>query len=440
MKAMASNKKNKSNQQNDPVEKSISENEKIIIQNQEEIPDSFSEALLGTHSDLPAARLPNERGQATSTAQVGENTQSAMKPEIPPRGDFLDSAYPENILTSITQAHSSQEPIALPQEKERILLPEHIEQNPQKSSLPALVLLTAVIISYLIGYGGYYTNNNGNDAARKITTDQNNPFLNISLEAKAAYVYDVNSQKTLFALNENGVLPLASLTKLMTAVIASELLPSGTVVTVGKTDIENEGDSGLFINERWKLSDIIGFTLMTSSNDGASALAAAAGSLGQNAYGEPTEESKRKFVDAMNTKAETLGLRGTHFFNESGLDVDGEISGGYGTARDVALLMAHVVKIAYRNIESTTLVRTTMTSLDNIRHHATNTNEAINTIPGVIASKTGYTDLAGGNLAIAFDAGLSHPVVVVVLGSTREGRFKDAEALTWAALEELKRK
>jgi len=217
MKAMASNKKNKSNQQNDPVEKSISENEKIIIQNQEEIPDSFSEALLGTHSDLPAARLPNERGQATSTAQVGENTQSAMKPEIPPRGDFLDSAYPENILTSITQAHSSQEPIALPQEKERILLPEHIEQKPQRSSLPALILLAAVIISYLIGYGGYYTNNNGNDAARKITTDENNPFSNIFLEAKAAYVYDVNSQKTLFALNENGVLPLASLTKLMTA-------------------------------------------------------------------------------------------------------------------------------------------------------------------------------------------------------------------------------
>src|SRR3989344_2862422 len=191
MTAMANNKKSKNNQPSDFIKKGGSENEQRLVQNQEEILDSFAEALLGPHSALPAARLPNERGQATSTAQVGENTQSAMKPEIPPRGDFLDSAYPENILTSITQAHSSQEPIALPQEKERILLPEHIEQNPQKSSLPALVLLTAVIISYLIGYGGYYTNNNGNDAARKITTDQNNPLLNIFLEAKAAYVYDV---------------------------------------------------------------------------------------------------------------------------------------------------------------------------------------------------------------------------------------------------------
>lgn len=415
MTAMANNnKKNKNNQPNDFLKKGDLKKEKLPPRNQEEIRDSFSEALLGTHSN-----------------------ESTTEPEISSGDNFLDSAYSENILTSITQARSPQEPIALPQEKEHLLLPEHIEQKNQRSLVPALVLFAAVIVFYLIGYESYYTRNNERDMAGKITTDQSNPFLNISLEARAAYVYDVNSGKTLFALDENKVLPLASLTKLMTAVIASELLPSGTVVTVGKADIESEGDSGLFTNERWKLSDIIGFTLMTSSNDGASALAAAAGSLGQNAYGEPVEESKRKFVDAMNAKAEVLGLKGTHFLNESGLDVDGEISGGYGTARDVALLMAHVVEIAYRNIESTTLVRTTITSLDNIRHHATNTNEEINAIPGILASKTGYTDLAGGNLAIAFDAGLSHPVVVVVLGSTREGRFKDAEALTWAALKAL---
>ncbi|MBI5816813.1 MAG: D-alanyl-D-alanine carboxypeptidase [Candidatus Yonathbacteria bacterium] len=399
------------NQPNNSTKESVYENEKFAVQNREgnKEHDSFSEALLGKH--------PTE-------------------PEILAQGDFLDSAYPENVLASIATVHPAEKPIALLEEKPSLLLSEHIKQK-QKSSLPALILLATVFFSYLIGYGSYYISDTEGDTAQKTAIGSNNPFSNISLEARSAYVYDIYSKKVLFALNENSVLPLASLTKLMTAVIASELLPSGTVVTIGKTDIENEGDSGLYMNEHWNLSDIIGFTLMTSSNDGASALAATAGSLGQNAYGESAGESKRKFVDAMNKKAEALGLRGTHFYNESGLDINKEISGGYGTAHDVAILMTHIVEIARKNIESTTLARTTVTSLDNIRHQATNTNEEINAIPGILASKTGYTDLAGGNLAIAFDAGLSRPVVVVVLGSTREGRFKDAEVLTWAALKAL---
>ncbi len=411
------NKKNKNNQLNESTKKSVLENKNFTEQSQKGERDSFSDALLGTHSD--------------------EHIKPTIEPKIFSEGNFLDSAYSEDVLASIGQPHPIEKPVALPKEGEHLLLPEHVEQKNKKSSLAALILLTAVFCFYLIGYGSYYISNNNSGMASKNAVDTNNPFLNISLQAKAAYVYDIDSGKALFALNENSVLPLASLTKLMTAVIASELLPSGTVVTIGRADINNEGNSGLFINERFKLSDIIGFTLMTSSNDGASALAAAAGSLGQNAYGMPTDESKQKFIDAMNKKAEELGLRGTHFFNESGLDVNKEISGGYGTAQDVALLMTHVVEIAHKNIESTTLARTTITSLDNIRHQATNTNEEINAIPGILASKTGYTDLAGGNLAIAFDAGLSHPIVVVVLGSTREGRFKDAEALSWAALQSI---
>src|SRR3989344_9661159 len=135
MTAMANNKKSKNNHlpererlpvrgtqtgsqsgPSDFIKKSVSENEQRVVQNEEEIPDSFSEALLGTHSDLPAARLPNERLTASRIAQaggqVGEYVEVATEPEISPRGDFLDSAYPENILTSITQAHSPQEPIA----------------------------------------------------------------------------------------------------------------------------------------------------------------------------------------------------------------------------------------------------------------------------------------------------------------------------------------
>ncbi|MDO8572417.1 MAG: hypothetical protein Q7S11_01445 [bacterium] len=436
MKAMANNNQNKPNPPSDSLAvKSVRKNKKLSAQNKKQEPelDSFSSALLGTYSN-----------KSDNTIEAVSDSE----PILSSQDDTLD-VISNDSFENIKEPSPEEKHLELPKEKDLVLLPSHGDvkiltpgeiQTGKKSLLPALILITLMVVSYAIGYNKNHTSNEENVITNNNLEEQTNPFEHIELKGKAAYVYDTTTGTTLFEYNAHDILPLASLTKLMTAITASEILPIGTVVTINRSDIESEGDSGLFMNERWKLSDIIGFTLMTSSNDGASALATVAGSLGQNAYGKPVDESKQKFIAEMNRKSQELGLQGTHFYNESGLDVDGEISGGYGTARDVALLMAYALKNSYRNMELTTRVRTTMTSLDNIRHKATNTNENINAIPAIIASKTGYTDLAGGNLAVAFDAGLSHPVIVVVLGSTREGRFKDAEALTWAALEELKRK
>ena len=60
---------------------------------------------------------------------------------------------------------------------------------------------------------------------------------------------------------------------------------------------------------------------------------------------------------------------------------------------------------------------------------AFNTNEALGELPGLIMGKTGITDLAGGNLGIVFEVSPNHPVVAVVLGSTRDGRFEDMKKL-----------
>ena len=70
-------------------------------------------------------------------------------------------------------------------------------------------------------------------------------------------------------------------------------------------------------------------------------------------------------------------------------------------------------------------------------HTATNTNEVVGSIPGLIASKTGFTDLAGGNLVVAFDAGINRPVIISVLGATKDGRFTDMEMLVNASLRAL---
>ena len=73
-------------------------------------------------------------------------------------------------------------------------------------------------------------------------------------------------------------------------------------------------------------------------------------------------------------------------------------------------------------------------SQEGYRHLTINTNPNSITIPGFIASKTGFTDLAGGNLVMAFDAGVGNPIVIVVLGSSHAGRFTDASALIHATL------
>lgn len=270
-----------------------------------------------------------------------------------------------------------------------------------------------------------------------VVSEKVDPFENIELEAAAVYVLDAKTGEPIYVYNENKNLPLASLTKMMTAIVATDLVPKSTVVTIDVSDIREEGDSGLLVGERWRMSDIIDFTLTTSSNDGASAIASVAGSLGQSAYGSPIEQAKSDFVNKMNEKTQEIGLLETRFLNESGLDISDEMSGSYGTAKEMALLMAYAIKNKSEVVEATSLDRFHVASLSSIGHTATNTNQSAMNIPGLIASKTGFTDLAGGNLVVAFDAGLMNPIIVSVLGSSIDGRFSDVEKLVWASIKSL---
>jgi len=119
----------------------------------------------------------------------------------------------------------------------------------------------------------------------------------------------------------------------------------------------------------------------------------------------------------------------TKYNNPTGLDeYDGE-DGGLGSARDMAILITYLWEQHPEAIRDTTMPTRVFRSEDGFVHKGENTNEYVTSTPGILASKTGYTDLAGGNLAILYNAGLDHPIAVVVLGSTREGRFKDVQKL-----------
>lgn len=254
--------------------------------------------------------------------------------------------------------------------------------------------------------------------------NQTKAFEDVSITGKAAYVWDINNQRVLFKKNEGEQLPLASVTKLMTALVAQELMDENDTVSVDETALRQDGDSGLLQGETFQRMTLNDMVLMSSSNDGAYALASAAGAL------LSSDNPATAFVHAMNIRAQEIGLHETYFKNPTGLDISKTDGGAYGSARDMAFLMEYIVLhhpdlLTYTTEDTTRIYDQT----GEFFHDAENTNYYIDSIPGIIGSKTGYTDLAGGNLVVAFDAGLNRPIVVSVLGSTYQDRFLDVLAL-----------
>ncbi len=263
-----------------------------------------------------------------------------------------------------------------------------------------------------------------------------NPYDKVELIAKAAYVYDSKTKRALFAKNASVPLPLASITKIMTAATALSLVPETTYIPISARAIKEEGDSGLRVGERWLLRDLLTFMLIESSNDGAVAVSSTIGAL-LGTSTETVDDSRLLFVQKMNELAETLHFSSTRFLNETGLDLNETQAGARASAEETARMLAYALEKFPSVFKETRWGEFRLKNESGEAHSALNTNKDINTLPLLIASKTGYTDLAGGNLVIAFDAGFNYPIVIAVLGSTTDGRFADVEKLVWATLQFL---
>ena len=252
-------------------------------------------------------------------------------------------------------------------------------------------------------------------------------FETLRLEAESVLVFDVREGNALYAKKATTPHPLASITKVMTALVAADVLPEDAIITITREHLQEEGNSGLRIGERWKRDDLIEHLLIVSSNDAARALT--------DAYENRYQVLGPDFVTLMNHKAEELGLRETFFLNESGLDIhDEQFAGSAGSAEDVATLFAYALKTIPELLDATRHSSQVNTSLDTV-HTVDNTNTIIDSIPWAVGSKTGFTDVAGGNLVIAFDVSIGRPIIIVVLGSSKEGRFFDMQQLVDATVQ-----
>ena len=229
------------------------------------------------------------------------------------------------------------------------------------------------------------------------------------VQAQAYVVQSSVDGRTLAARSADTQRPMASITKLMTVLVALEGLPLDRVVTVPAV-AARVGESSLDLDagERLPVRDLVIGALVPSANDAATALAVAAGG------------SVPRFVAMMNRKARELGLSGTHYRNPHGLDEPGHVS----TARDVATLL----RVAMRNPVIRRYAGMASARLSDGRT-VDSTDNLISEVPGIVAGKTGHTSNAGWS-QVAYARVGRVGITAAVLGEPSEAsRDADLAAL-----------
>ena len=207
-----------------------------------------------------------------------------------------------------------------------------------------------------------------------------------SLSAQSALLMEADSGTVVFEKNAHTRLPMASTTKIMTALVALELATPDTVISIDKRAVGTEGSSiYLCEGEELTLEELLYALMLESAND--AAVAIAIGVCG----------SEEGFVDEMNRRAAALGLSDTHFANPHGLDAEAH----YTTAYELAI----IAKEALNNPLFKTIVSTRKTTIPHQNTNGVrllvNHNKMLRQYDGCIGVKTGYTQKSGRCLVSA---------------------------------------
>jgi D-alanyl-D-alanine carboxypeptidase (penicillin-binding protein 5/6) len=227
-----------------------------------------------------------------------------------------------------------------------------------------------------------------------------------AVAARAYIVANAATGDVLAAQNADARVPIASITKLMTVLVAlRHLRPEQTVTVTAHAAAVGEESIGLAAGERITVRDLLKGALIQSANDAADALADAA------AAGD-TE----RFVGWMNERARLYGLRATHFARPDGLDAPNHVS----SARDV-LKLAEIAM--HEPVVRQLVAERTDTLASGLRVHTW--NDLLGAFPGLIGVKTGHTGSAGWcEVAAVRRAGFT--IYAVVLGSPTRAVRNDA--------------
>lgn len=241
------------------------------------------------------------------------------------------------------------------------------------------------------------------------------------LSAESGMVVDVDSAWIMWEKSMHQRYPIASLTKLMTALVAIDIYDLDDVLSVPEQAFEGSV-MGLETGEQVKVENLLWGLLLNSGNDAATVLAV-------NSPG-----GEKDFVAQMNQKARDMGLTSTSFTSPVGWDDTDH----YSTVADLAVLARYVLRQPLlMNIVNTSHTVVVSASVDEIEeslspkrwYHLRNTNPLLGEVLGVQGMKTGYTELAGECLITYVDRG-GRELLVVLLGS-EDREMETKELIEW---------
>lgn len=231
------------------------------------------------------------------------------------------------------------------------------------------------------------------------------------IQAKSAILYDLTTQKVLFSKNPKEKLPMASLTKIMTAIIALEHPKEDNEYLVEGQALVGEDSMGLSSGEVLSLQDLLYGLILPSGNDAAEVLAS------------NYPQGRNAFIKAMNDKAQSLGLTDTNYTNPTGLQGDGK---QYTTTYDLLV----ITNYALEHLPTFgKVVGTYQHTIDYTPQHKyyylENETNLLTTYPGVRGVKTGYTPEANLCLVTYLEY-QNHRIIGVLLGSeNRRAEMKE---------------
>ncbi|MGL5756245.1 MAG: D-alanyl-D-alanine carboxypeptidase family protein [Paraclostridium sp.] len=241
----------------------------------------------------------------------------------------------------------------------------------------------------------------------------------INLSSKSAILMDVGSGQILFEKNPHEKLPPASVTKVMTMLLAVEALDNGKIKLDDEVQISERasemGGSQIFLEpgETQKVDDLLKGIAVASANDACVAMA------------EFVAGSEEEFVAMMNAKAKELGMKDTNFANTNGLPVDNH----YTSANDIAIMSKELLKHEKITKYLTTWMDQIVVGKKRVAIGLANTNKMIKHYQGATGVKTGFTQEAKYCLSASAKRGETHLVAATLGSPTTQERFKDASSL-----------
>lgn len=241
---------------------------------------------------------------------------------------------------------------------------------------------------------------------------------NLSITAESAYLCDYNSGEVIFAKNENIRKPIASMTKIMTLLLAFERYENNSLLLTDKVLISDYassmGGSQVFLQAKkeYIVEDLLKSIVVASANDASVAIS-------EYLFG-----SEENAVVAMNQKAKDLGLMNTLFSNTTGLTRPTQ----YSSAKDVATmfreLLKHEIYYKFSSIYLDEIIHP-----DGKTTQLTNTNKLIKSYTGCDGGKTGFTNEAGYCVAATAKRGAMRIVGVIINEPDSKTRFADCSKL-----------